>query len=196
MELSLVWSWVFPLEPNPKMKRSKFLKITAAGGVFIIFGLWKGIFLKNSNRSRDVSIAAALKIIDSFKTKELTSSGAWKPAYIFSHCAQSLEYAISGFPEHKPELYKQTIGKLALSFFSSRKKLSHALDDPIPGAPAIPEDVPVLTALNRLEKAFVALRDHQDSFQPHFVFGSLTKEQYALVQVIHFYNHLDEVRAV
>ena len=70
------------------------------------------------------------------------------------------------------------------------------LDDPIPGAPAIPEDVPVLTALNRLEKAFVALRDHQDSFQPHFVFGSLTKEQYALVQVIHFYNHLDEVRAV
>jgi hypothetical protein len=100
------------------MKRSKFLKITAAGGVFIIFGLWKGIFLKNSNRSRDVSIAAALKIIDSFKTKELTSTGAWKPAYIFSHCAQSLEYAISGFPEHKPELYKQTIGKLALSFFS------------------------------------------------------------------------------
>ena len=63
-------------------------------------------------------------------------------------------------------------------------------------APAIPEDVPVLTALNRLEKAFVVLRDHQDSFQPHFVFGSLTKEQYALVQVIHFYNHLDEVRAV
>ena len=36
MELSLVWSWVFK-EPNPKMKRSKFLKITAAGGVFIIF---------------------------------------------------------------------------------------------------------------------------------------------------------------
>jgi hypothetical protein len=176
------------------MKRRQFMKASLASGAAII-GIGAGTFLLiDENDKERLRIAVALKSLDSLFNENITNLGEWDPSQIFIHCAQSVEYSMSKFPKHKSILFKSTIGKLAFSAFSSKNKMTHALNEPIPGAPLLNTNVDVITALNRLKKSLTDFDNYQGKLAPHFAYGELTKDQYEAAHVMHLYNHLQEIK--
>src|SRR5262249_12676852 len=97
---------------------------------------------------------AALAALDLDRVK---SRGPWSVGDVFAHCAQSIEYAMTGFPILKPWLFQATIGKIALGKFLRQGYMSHAPDAAIPGAPA-PEASDARAGLARLKKAIKAFQ--------------------------------------
>ena len=176
------------------MKRRQFFKASLASGVAII-GLGAGTFLIIDEYDKDsLTIDVALRSIDALFHKNIDNLGEWDPAQIFTHCAQSVEYSMSQFPEHKSNLFKSTIGKLAFSVFSSKGKMTHALSEPIPSAPELNKKVDVIIALNRLKKSLIDFNNYQGTLAPHFAYGELTKDEYEAAHVMHLYNHLQEIQ--
>ncbi|MEH6634500.1 MAG: DUF1569 domain-containing protein [Halioglobus sp.] len=174
------------------MNRRQLLKVTASGGLLIALGggysWWhEGV------RAEDLTIAAARIKLDALTGNNVISSGQWNPTQIFDHCAQSVEYSMSGFPQHKSSLFKNTAGYAAFSVFSSRGRMTHGLSEAIPGAPYLAGESTIQVALVRLQKAMDDFQQYQDELQPHFAYGRLTKEQYEVAHVIHLNNHLEEI---
>jgi hypothetical protein len=176
------------------MKRRQFFKASLASGAAII-GLGAGTFLIIDEYDKNsLTIDFALKSLDTLFNENINNLGEWDPAQVFAHCAQSVEYSMSQFPEHKSNLFKSTIGKLAFSVFSSKGKMTHALNEPIPGAPTLNKNADVLIALNRLKKSLIDFDNYQGTLAPHFAYGELTKDEYEAAHVMHLYNHLQEIK--
>ncbi|WP_102797676.1 DUF1569 domain-containing protein [Bowmanella denitrificans] len=162
--------------------------LAAAGG-----GLW----LSSQQVSRaQLSMELALAKLDSLQPQQLSATGDWNLFQIFSHCAQSIEYSLSGFPEHKSPVFKHTLGKAAFAVFSARGEMAHSLSEPIPGAPTIAAQGEVNSAIRRFRQAMLAFQAHQGPLAPHFAYGELSKADYEVAHVMHFYNHLEEVQGV
>ena len=136
------------------MKRRKFLKKTIAGGLIVAFG--GGYFwLKSGQGKNDLTIQSAIQHLDSLKDKKISSSGNWNPAQIFNHLAQSIEYSMIGYPQHKSNMFKNTIGLVAFSVFSTRGQMTHGLSDGIPGASLLNAKEDSLLALQRLKQSLI-----------------------------------------
>ncbi len=142
-----------------------------------------------------MTIASALAKINELSSRPLHSVGAWTPYQILTHCAQSVEYSMSGYPEQKPEIFQKTIGKLGFSLFSLKGRMIHPLDEPIPGAPPLEDDNNITEALVRLKTAYLDFEQYTGALAPHFTYGALTKEEYILAHVMHLNNHLQEFRS-
>ncbi|MEH6449916.1 MAG: DUF1569 domain-containing protein [Oleispira sp.] len=134
--------------------------------------------------------------LQSLPLESLVTEGEWNLAQIFNHTAQSIEYSIDGYPLHKPEFFKETIGPLAFKAFSAWGKMTHGLAEDIPGAPLVLATQPPRLALARLEQAMIKFDQYQGTLQPHFAYGVLSKQEYALAHVLHLNNHFEEVRLV
>jgi hypothetical protein len=120
--------------------------------------------------------------------------GEWKLGKILSHCAQSIEYSLTGYPDNKSKLFQWTIGSVAFLVFSLRGKMSHGLSEPIPGAEAIADDTSVETGILRLTKAIDNfLLTETESLKPHFAYGNLDKSGYDSAHTFHINNHLEEL---
>ena len=92
------------------MKRRQFVKASLASGAAII-GIGVGTFQFIDESSKDsLTVDFALKKLDELTNKSFQSLGEWDPYQILTHCAQSVEFSMSEFPEHKPKLFKSTIG--------------------------------------------------------------------------------------
>ena len=176
------------------MKRRQFIKASlVSGGAIIAIGA--GTFLLIDESSKEsLTVDIALKKLDELAHKNLVSSGIWDPYQIFTHCAQSVEFSMSKFPEHKSNFFKHTVGHLAFSIFSSKGKMTHKLSEPIPSAPILNKSVDSMLALNRLKKALIEFDSYQGELAPHFAYGELSKEQYQIAHVMHLHNHLQEIQ--
>lgn len=76
--------------------------------------------------------------------------------------------------------------------FKSKGRMSHGLDQPIPG-----EQIAELSAeagRDRLWTSLETFRDFSDPLHPHFAFWALGKDQYSLAHLMHINNRLEEVR--
>ena len=176
------------------MKRRQFIKASLVSGGAII-GVGTGAFLLiEANSKASLTIDIALKVLDKLSNQNMLSVGAWNPYQIFTHCAQSVEFSMSKFPEHKSNFFKHTVGHLAFSIFSSKGKMTHKLSEPIPSAPILNKSVDSMLALNRLKKALIEFDSYQGELAPHFAYGELSKEQYQIAHVMHLYNHLQEIQ--
>jgi Protein of unknown function (DUF1569) len=129
---------------------------------------------------------AALTALDLARLKV---TGPWSVGQVLIHCAQSIEYSISGFPRNKPWLFRATVGKLALGVFLRRGYLGHDLAAAIPGAP-VPELGEAADALKRLLSAITTFQSHPGPFAPHFAYGPVEKSRYDRVQALHIADHL------
>jgi len=117
---------------------------------------------------------------------------------LLHHCAQSLEYGLSGFPELKPAWFRSTVGPLAAQVFLRRGKLSHDLADPIPGAPAIPNNGDMAAAFARLYvgiDAFELAVKSGTILMPHFAYGNVAPADYARLQAFHIAQHMEALAA-
>ncbi|HZS42229.1 MAG TPA: DUF1569 domain-containing protein [Polyangia bacterium] len=115
--------------------------------------------------------------------------GPWTAAQVLIHCAQSIEYSLSGFPRNKSRLFQSVLGRLALGKFLRQGYMRHNLKAPIPGAP-LPEAIDPEAARNRLLKAIADFQAHDGAFAPHFAYGPVEKSRYDRVQAMHIADHL------
>jgi hypothetical protein len=174
------------------MQRRTVLKGAALGGVaFLGAGFWA---LPSGKAPAALSLEGAQQVLAGLVDQPLRSLKGWSPAEVFNHCAQSIEYSISGYPELKPGWFRSSVGPLAFSVFAARGAMRHPLDEAIPGAAALNVPATQAQALQRLQQAFADFAAYQGELQPHFAYGALSHADYAQAHVLHLYNHLSLIR--
>ena len=172
------------------MNRRKFILGSIASGVFIGGGVaWIGI----EKNEEPLDIDFTLSNLNKLMKQNPKTTGEWNLYQVFTHCAQSVEYSILGYPEHNSNIFKNTVGKTAFSLFSSKRKMIHALDEAIPGAPKFSDEDNITDAFERFKKSLIDFKKYDGVLAPHFAYGPLTKRQYEMAHVMHFNNHLQEI---
>lgn len=159
---------------------------TAGGGLVLAACGSRGLDRQLVFRSLD----EALRELDRLAAAPaLAGSALWTWPQTLIHCAQSIEYSITGFPQPKSKAFQQTVGSTAFAVFQWRGHMSHDLAEPIPGAPTPAPDADTATALARLRRSFDAFRASPEPLQPHFAYGALGKRDYEQAHAMHLANH-------
>ena len=173
------------------MNRRNVLIGSAIGSVLVASG---GILsIKAGNSDVSLTMDSSIQALDKLISKKVVTLGDWNLSQILIHCAQSIEFSMGGFPEHKSEVFKSTVGKLAFAFFSTKGEMTHGLNEVIPGAPAIDSSADLNAASTRLRSAMLNFQAYEGPLASHFAFGSLSKQEYEQAHAMHFYNHLLEI---
>ncbi|MEM7081831.1 MAG: DUF1569 domain-containing protein [Pseudomonadota bacterium] len=133
-------------------------------------------------------VTRALAHLHQVNVQTLVNEGAWSVARVLHHLAQSIAFSIDGYPHLKSDVFRHTIGPLALSVFEARGKMMHGLDEPIPGE-TIDPSIEVEVARDRLVAELTRFDAHAGPLQPHFAYGELDKSHYARAHVMHIQNH-------
>jgi hypothetical protein len=122
------------------------------------------------------------------------SSGAWPLPQTLEHLAQSIEYSITGYPQPRAAWFQASVGRAAFAVFDARGRMHHALDEPIPGAPALAaKELP--PAAERLVQALRRFEAHTGPLQPHFAYGALDKPHYTRAHLLHLADHWSDFHA-
>jgi hypothetical protein len=141
------------------------------------------------------SLRAALGEAERLASTHAETGSTWTLAQTFSHCAQSIEYSLTGFPEMKSELFQHTVGAAAFNVFAWRGRMSHDLAEPIPGAPSLANETDLDGSLARLRQSVEDFERTREPLQPHFAYGSLSKADYELAHAMHLANHFSVIDA-
>lgn len=171
------------------ISRRTFLIATAVMGAGLLIANREELLKSQDGLSIDKIVAKLTQL----KKGAAQSTGSWDVAKIFSHCAQSIEMSITGYPKHKSPVFKLTVGSLAFSAFNAKGKMTHSLDEPIPGAPMFPADIDLTESYNRLITALKNFQVYDGPLAEHFAYGLLTKDEYERAHVMHILNHLTEL---
>lgn len=166
--------------------------VLAAAGAAVTAPLIMTRFARATD-ARDLQLAsldAALTELNLLtQAGALDSSAVWTWAQTLTHCAQSIEYSMAGFPEARSALFQSTIGAAAYGVFAWRGRMSHDLVEPIPGAPSLDGVNDGVAAEARLRAAILAFQQWSGELQPHFAYGELNKQEYELAHAMHLANH-------
>ena len=171
------------------MNRRKFLLTSVASIGVIGTASWLAIPKQN----KPLTINAAIEQLNALELDQIHFDSSWNAAQIFDHMAQSVEYSMSGYPSHKPEWFKLTLGVAAFSAFSTKGKMTHNLTEAIPGAPSLTNDN-TKQAHQRLIAALSNFSQYKQALKPHFAFGPLSHSEYEQAHVMHIYNHLEQLK--
>jgi hypothetical protein len=141
------------------------------------------------------SLDEALRWLDRVESAAAPKAlGAWPLGAVLDHLSQSIEMSLDGFPAPKGEWFQKTVGSAAFGFFKWRGRMNHGLDEPIPGAPALGAGSDWKPGAVRLRRAITRFQAHSGALRPHFAYGALDKNDYALAHSFHIANHQDEIR--
>ncbi len=177
------------------MKRRRFLHFAGLGAVGLGAGTAIGsAWLGSGPPPLVLTIEDALRHIDLLAKGSIATRGSWNAFQVFTHCAQSVEYSMAGYPVPKPAVFQLTAGKLAFAAFSAKQKMKHNLAEPIAGAPELVVAGETNKALERLRMSLTDFERYQGVLAPHFAYGALSKSEYALAHALHFSNHLEEIQ--
>lgn len=127
------------------------------------------------------------------KSASAKTTGAWPLSSVLDHLAQSIEMSMDGYPQPRSALFQSTAGGAAFAFFKWRGRMSHGLDEPIPGAPALTAGADWKPAAQRLRQAIGRFNAHSGVLRPHFAYGALDKGDYTQAHAFHIANHQDEI---
>ena len=130
-------------------------------------------------------------LADSGHFKDATPNNSWSVGKTLLHCAQSIDCSIDGFPEQKGKLFQLTLGTLAFNMFKGKGKMSHSLESGIPGIEDPANSTENWLALDKLIAAIDRFTSHEGELQPHFAYGSLSKEDFNLAHAMHIANHVN-----
>lgn len=176
------------------MNRRMFTRYLVSGAFLGVAG--GGYYWLNAPRDQSaLGVDLMLDRLDDLSKSPLETTGSWDAARTFNHLAQSVEFSMSGFPEQKSPLFQNTVGKLAYKVFNARGAMSHGLDEAIPGE-VVTGDVQTGDALLRLKNSLLAFKSYDAEMKPHFAYGALDKDDYAIAHVLHINNHLEEFALV
>ncbi len=133
----------------------------------------------------------AFRRLERLDLTSIESSGEWGLGRMFSHLAQGVEFSMNGYPIQKPKLFQATVGTLAFKVFAATGKMSHGLNEPIPGE--VVSEVSADAGLGQLWTSLETFRGFEGSLKPHFAYGNLNKVQFGKAHLLHIENHLQEV---
>ena len=136
-------------------------------------------------------IEQAFRRLEALDLAAIESTGDWGLGRMFSHLAQGVAFSMHGYPVQKPRLFQATVGTLAFKVFSARGKMSHGLDEPIPGE--VIAEISAEDGMGQLWRSLERFRDFEGLIQPHFAYGALSKAQFGKAHLLHIENHLEEV---
>ncbi|MEE9336054.1 MAG: DUF1569 domain-containing protein [Granulosicoccaceae bacterium] len=176
------------------MSRRSIIRYLAFGG-FIVGAGGSHHWLTRARDNHGLAINLTLERLSKLDISAIENTGSWEVARTFDHLAQSIEFSMIGFPVMKPKVFRSTVGPLAFSVFQARGRMSHGLDEEIPGEIVKIENTSV-EAYEGLLKALESFDAHDGPLKPHFAYGALDRDQYAIAHVMHINNHLEEFRGV
>ena len=165
------------------MNRRTFLLGLSGSSLVLAAGI-KGVAL-----ARDYALEPWLEILNGLDLAHLQSRGAWTASEIFQHCAQSIRYSRIGYPQARSALFHHTAGTAAVNLFAASGRMTHPLDEPIPGAPVLSKTQSVAESLAELIREVEQFIDWSEPLAPHFAYGSLSKAQYTAAHSLHLQNH-------
>lgn len=139
-----------------------------------------------------LTIPHLLHTLQGIPAKDLQFAGEWNAFQTLSHLAQSVEFSMTDYPQHKSDLFKSMIGKSAFKLFSQKGKMFHNLAEAIPGAAQLTSQGQAEEAMARLIFALQKFNQYQLPLAPHFAYGELSHEEYALAHVMHVYDHFSQ----
>lgn len=175
------------------MKRRSLLKRSfLLGTAAVVAG--SGAWLLNGVDVKKLTIEQAVMDLRKINLNTANHDSAWNISQVLNHLAQSIEYSMTGYPEHKSDRFKETVGQWAFSVFSFRGKMNHDLLEPIPGAPRLEANDAAL-AMSRLITALNDFRVFKGRLKAHFAYGELNHAAYTHAHVMHINNHLETLRA-
>ncbi|MFG6455244.1 DUF1569 domain-containing protein [Roseateles sp. BYS96W] len=134
-------------------------------------------------------------VLDLLFHEKLVQGNPWNLSQVLQHLAQSIEFSMQGFPVLKGAWFRASIGSAAFSVFNARGQMSHSLDEPIPGAPALDAAQALRASVNRLLAAMDAFAQFNGALRPHLAYGELTKPQYERAHLMHLANHWTQFHA-
>ena len=171
------------------MNRRTFLITTlSSSSLAIIGGLGWHLVPKNLE---DLSISHTIDTLKQLDPAVVKFNSPWSVGHNLAHMAQSIEYSMQGYPVHKSDLFKSTVGRTAFNAFSSKGYMKHNLEEDIPGAPPL-SDTDNLTGMRRLITALETFKDYEGELAEHFAYGKLTHQEYALAHVLHIKDHFSQ----
>jgi hypothetical protein len=164
---------------------------TVLGGAYFAFHQH---FASHNDAKRIImfdSLDKAMQELEALRTAihQIDLTGNWTLHQHLLHCSQSIEFSIQGFPEEKPALFQETIGKIVFSQFENQGYMRHNRNEPIPKAPDLVDNGDIQTAFDRLEKALIDFQNFQGNLFPHFAYGKLTKKEYEKAHSMHLADH-------
>ena len=126
------------------------------------------------------------------KQTEIPVQGDWDLDQNLIHCANSIEFAMSGYPFEKPRIFQSTIGTIVFHYFDWKGYLRHGTNELIPGENDMIKPARV-SGIKALEMAIEKFDGWTQPLCSHRFYGRLTKSQYARAHVLHISNHLELV---
>ena len=140
------------------------------------------------------ALETAFQRLETLDLSAIQSTGDWGLGRMFSHLAQGVEFSMAGYPIEKPRLFQATVGTVAFKVFDARGRMSHGLNEPIPGE--VVTEPTAQEGMSRLWTSLETFRDFDGPLKPHFAYGGLNKAQFAKAHLLHIENHLLEVGRV
>lgn len=137
---------------------------------------------------------AQLSLSKLLTTPTQTTQG-WPLVKVLHHLTQSIEYSLTGFPINKSVAFQRTLGAGAFRVFSAFGRMHHGLQDEIPGASGMPENLNLTRAVNDLIDSLKRFDQYAGKLAPHFAYGELNKAQFARAHLMHIANHWQWVHA-
>jgi len=175
------------------MRRRASLKILAAGGIVSAIGGGYHWISKERDHA-DLALELLMERLDALALDSIETTGTWEVARTFNHLAQSVEFSMTGYPVMKSKFFRNSVGRLAFSVFQANGRMTHGLDEEIPGEIVNPDNTSPAQARIRLIKSLEKFSAYEETLRPHFAYGGLNKDQYALAHAMHVNNHLEEFR--
>lgn len=185
------------------MRRIEFLrKFLLTLTIFTMPSILKsqGVSMTKAELTSELEKAKSLKDLSTllekleFNEKNLQIEGSWSIGTVLSHCAQSIRYSISGYPQMKSPVFRSTVGSAVFSIFSLRGKMSHGLEEPIPGAEKLDLQIPYEIGKKELFEAINQFASTKaNELKPHFAYGDLSKGDYDNAHALHIKNHFQRI---
>ncbi len=181
------------MDPQSNFSRRRFVAVAVStAGMGVLASSLTGCSDASVTDRRLIfsSLDDVLRDLDRLAAAKVASRGAaWNWPQTLVHCAQSIEYSITGFPSARSAVFQRTLGAAALTVFTWRGRMSHDRADPIPGAPALDANTDVAAAMTRLRRAIADFRATSAPPRPHFAYGELSKTEYEKAHAMHLANH-------
>jgi hypothetical protein len=133
------------------------------------------------------------KELHKLKTSQKVEWKNWNISEICLHCAQTIEYSMTGYPKMKPLLLRITVGKLAVKKFLRQGYMKHDLTAPVPGGSSIKTTLSKEESIDELMKTIRKFESFPGTLKPHLLFGHLTKDDYDTYFAMHIADHLSEL---
>jgi hypothetical protein len=133
------------------------------------------------------------EVLDALDRLEGELPGPWSLGQTLVHCAQSVEFSLTGYPRKRGWLVRRVIGPRIMAKFLRQGFMTHDRSAPIPGAPPLGEPT-LAEGIARLRSAIAAFDAYQGPLAPHFAYGAVDRASYEKLHAMHVSDHLSVLR--